>query len=306
MLYILHGADTYRSRAKLQNILDRFSTQTDSKSRLFSIEAEYADPEQLKELIAAHSLFGGTLVIIGRQLLGDPAWATMALELLPALAASPNLFFFLEKELEPQLIDQLKAHAKEIQEFRPLPAPALRRWLAERARTSNIAVSRQDIDTLIQKYGADLFALEQALATLRETKDNMQSARTVVAANLFTAVDAIFEGTSRRAWVALQDFFYRGGSAEELFWKLMWQAKNIIIMKQLSDAGLDAASESGLHPFVAKKSLRFGERLECAALCAWWEELIGSLHDSRLAGNDMRAVIERAVFRLHPARAPQR
>lgn len=303
MLYLLHGPDTYRSRAKLRSILERFSAKPDHAPRLFSIDAEDFDVERMKELIASRSLFGDALVVVARQLLEDPARAETVFGLLPALAESPNLFFFAEGELERQCVDRVKAYARETQEFRPLSAPALRRWVADRARVARTAVSRRDIDTLIQEHGADLFALEQALAVASESEGDVRFVRAANTDDVFAACDAIFEGPGRRAWVALEDFFYRGGSAEELFWKLVWQAKNIVLVKRLSVAGRNAASESELHPFVAKKSLRFGAKFEYAALSGWWEELIGSLHDSRLAGNDMRAVVERAAFRLHRAKA---
>ena len=302
MLYLLHGADTYRSRAKLRTILGRFSTQPDYKSRLFSIEAEYFDIEQFKELIAARPLFGNTFVVVARQLLGNSELKAAVCDMLPALAASGNLFFFLEGELERQTVERFKMHAAEIQEFRPLSSPAIRRWLAERALAGKIAVSRQDIDMLVREHGADLFALEQALAMFTDTGNNARDAHTIAGANdIFAAADAIFGGTRCHAWVALQDFFYRGGSAEELFWKLIWQVKNIVIVKQITGVGRNTASESGLHPFVAKKSLRLGAKFECAMLSRWWEELIGSWHDSRIGGSDLRTVIERAGFRLHPA-----
>lgn len=306
MLYVLYGADTYRSRAKLQNILQRFSIQPDYKSRLFSIEAEYFDPEQLKELVGTRPLFGGTIVVVGRQLLDDPARETAVCEMLPAIAASSNLFFFLEGELKQRVVNQLKAHAKEIQEFPPLPLPSLRRWLAKRAQALNIAVPRHGADMLIQKYGADLFALEQALTTIGGQEDNRQNPRVTAGdTNLFTVTDAIFGGTRRRAWIALQNFLCRGGSAEELFWKFMWQVKNIIVVKQLSDAGRDAILESGLHSFVAKKCLRLGAKFEYAALYSWWEELINLWRESRIGKYDLRVVVERAVFRLHSQKPQQ-
>ena len=74
---------------------------------------------------------------------------------------------------------------------------------------------------------------------------------------LFQITDAFSERKPRLAWLLLQKAAMNGINEEEIFWKIFWQLKNLIILKNYQ--GLPAAAiakKAKMHPFVLQKNLR--------------------------------------------------
>src|SRR4051812_8548203 len=70
--------------------------------------------------------------------------------------------------------------------------------------------------------------------------------------NIFELTDAIGARMKREAWVIYERALASGMSAEEIFWRVMWGVKALLLTERT-----ESAEESGLNPFVYRKSKSF-------------------------------------------------
>lgn len=74
---------------------------------------------------------------------------------------------------------------------------------------------------------------------------------------IFEFTDAFSRKLKRQSWLALQKAVLSGIDEEEIFWKLVWQVKNLIILKNLESAPDKTAYKNiGIHPYVIEKTLK--------------------------------------------------
>ena len=74
--------------------------------------------------------------------------------------------------------------------------------------------------------------------------------------NPFPLCDAFAARDRKRLWTLFRRAAARGVSAEEIFWKLWWQAKIMAALKSAREEGAKNPAEfAGVHPFAAKKAL---------------------------------------------------
>lgn len=96
--------------------------------------------------------------------------------------------------------------------------------------------------------------------------------------NLFALTDALGARDRANTWLIYQRALLAGVSAEEMFWKLVWQVKNMLLVS----AGGEIKS---LKPFVIQKAKQFSvnfSRLELANLSS---KLVSLWHETKREEN---------------------
>ena len=83
----------------------------------------------------------------------------------------------------------------------------------------------------------------------------------IPAYNPFAVCDAFAEKNKAKAWTIYQQALKQGIPAEEVFFKILWQIKNLLMVKKLASAGVaNIAKETGLHAFVAGKAIKAAQK----------------------------------------------
>lgn len=117
--------------------------------------------------------------------------------------------------------------------------------------------------------------------------------------NIFALCDAFAERNRRRAWILYQRALMSGMTAEEVFWKLVWQVKNLLVVKNsLFDSPLTAVKATGWHPFVAKKNFQAVGNFTEEELKNYSRRLVGLYHDCRFGLDDFSLGVERFILKL--------
>lgn len=117
--------------------------------------------------------------------------------------------------------------------------------------------------------------------------------------NPFPICDAFAAKDKKRLWTLFQRALLGGVPPEDIFWKIWWQMKNLLLVKSLSDAGdKNLAKASGLHPFVAKKTFSALRNFTGEELAACSSRLVELCRDSRNGGEDMSTGLEKFFLSL--------
>ena len=141
-------------------------------------------------------------------------------------------------------------------------------------------------------YGKNLFG-DVVNVGLIEPKEEEIIEKAGKEFNVFPLTDAIGEKDKRKAWVVYEQALASGMVADEIFWRVMWGVKSLLLSAKTS-----SAEESGLNPFVYKKSKSFLVNWKVGEL----EDLSGSLvvgyHNARRGIGEMETMIEKILLSL--------
>ncbi len=107
---------------------------------------------------------------------------------------------------------------------------------------------------------------------------------------IFQITDSFSSRQKERTWLLCEEAFMDGIPVEDVFWKIFWQVKNILAVK---DGG-----GAGLHPFVYKKAEKASSNFSAEELGGFSEEMVALYHENRLGRADMETGLEKIVLRL--------
>ena len=115
--------------------------------------------------------------------------------------------------------------------------------------------------------------------------------------NPFLICDAVGEKNKKKAWLLFQDALLKGVPAEEVFWKIWWQAKMMLTVKIVSESEVkNLEKESGLHPFVVKKNLGFLKNFNFKELDDLSWKLVELYHNTRRGLADFEIGLEKILI----------
>ncbi|MDE2188286.1 MAG: hypothetical protein KGJ35_00950 [Patescibacteria group bacterium] len=116
MIYLLHGADTTKSRAKMHELSDSLKKKKPDAA-YFKMDAEHWNQAELEEYCGGQGLFENKFIIVLDHLLDDEEISPVLFDQIEVIAASPNVFIILEGKLTKDILKKFEKHAEKIQEF---------------------------------------------------------------------------------------------------------------------------------------------------------------------------------------------
>jgi len=132
----------------------------------------------------------------------------------------------------------------------------------------------------IEKAGAKTFEFEAEDTVLRPA-----------AFNIFKLTDALGERARQKLWLLYEEALARGLAPEEVFWKLVWQTKMMLLIQKSGGNRLVSVK-----PFVAIKARRFLRNFKEEELTALSGALVALWHDSRRGLTDFEVGLERLIL----------
>lgn len=112
--------------------------------------------------------------------------------------------------------------------------------------------------------------------------------------NIFALTEALGNRDRRRLWILMQQALFAGVAAEEIFWKLVWQTKMILVVAKAKGRELKTVK-----PFVAGKSLRFAKNYSERELEALSGNLVALWHESKQENPiDFEVGLERLILNI--------
>lgn len=296
MIIFLYGLDTYRSRQKLNAIINRYKSIHKSGLALTKFEQENFDLEEFRKKLRTISMFNEKKLIVLEGLLGNFEDKQILLKLKDT---EDVIVVFWEQKPDKgsNLFKWLKGNVQ-CQEFKPLEISGLRRWAEKRLRTANCKITPEAKEKLIFFIGSDLWRASNEIEKLIAFKKQEEiTARDVgllvsplIDLNIFETIDALAKGTRARALELIWKHLSGGSDPLYLFSMILWQFRNLI--KVSSGPGAD------LHPFVVKKSTFLARRFTQERLKIIYEYLLDMDLGIKTGRIDPRVALDMLVMEI--------
>lgn len=111
--------------------------------------------------------------------------------------------------------------------------------------------------------------------------------------NIFSLTDAIGARKKREAWMFYQKALASGMSAEEIFYKIFWQVKTMLLASRTKNAG-----EADMKDFPYNKAKSFLKNFSTHELQGLSANLVIGYHEIRRGKEEMETFIEKFVLGL--------
>lgn len=111
--------------------------------------------------------------------------------------------------------------------------------------------------------------------------------------NTFAFTDAIGERKKKDAWVLYEKALASGQVAEQLFYKVMWLLKTMLLAQKCA-----TAEEAKLNPFVYRKSKGFLKNYKPGEIEKLSQELVEGYHKARRGEGEIETLVEKVLLKL--------
>lgn len=111
--------------------------------------------------------------------------------------------------------------------------------------------------------------------------------------NIFTLTDALGARDKKRAWIIYQQALAAGLSAEEVFFKLFWQVKTMLMT-----ARTKSVTETDMKEFPYSKAKSFLKNFKPGELEKLSEDLVIGYHQARRGEGEIETLVEKILLGL--------
>jgi DNA polymerase-3 subunit delta len=278
MIIFLYGADTFRSRQKLNEIIEHYRKIHKSGLNLRSIDLCESDFREFRDDARTISMFDEKKLVVLKNSSANSSFQEDFLENSKYFLNSEDIFVFLEEEV-PKSNRFFKFLGKKTksQEFKILEGAHLKNWVKKEFNKYGAKIEIGALDELIKFAGNDLWNMEneiKKLASFRNGKiikkeDVAILIKPKIETDIFETVDAISSRDKKRALELLHKHLEKGDSPLYLLSMINFQFRNLLIIKDLIEKGrpyYTFQKTTGLHPFVIRKSYDQARRFSFAEL----------------------------------------
>ncbi len=271
MIYLLYGPDTFRARAKLSSIRDKFLVSQPAFNFIHKSGSEINSADELLRLLESATLLGGKRLVVLTDLmsLGE-------IEVKDALAKAvkgglpDDLVIVLQENFDfdkRQSLFKLLNQPKTSQFFGFLTGAELFRFAKELALIKELNIEASLLREVLVITGSDLWRLNNELTKLASYAKTHPLSSTVVwefvsadlSDNLFALMDAVAHHNPSAVNRLFGDLVNRGEDPAGLLPILSFQIRNLILIKHLSAQKLSSSEiirVTGLHPYAVSSTLR--------------------------------------------------
>ncbi len=271
MILFLFGADAFRSRQKLNEIVAKFKLTDKGGLNLVTLDMSEKKLADFNKVIGAMPFLAPSRLVIVKNLLAESDVKTQE-DVLTALEqkkvpATTDVVFFEYQPVDKRLkaFKGLKKLAKS-QEFAGLSEYELAGWIKGEVRQRRGRIVARAADRLAALAGTDLWRISTELDKLLsycrgreiEVKDVELLVKADLDENIFHLVDAIGQGDCKNALKLLHENLALGKNEQYLLAMIAFQFRNLAQVVPLKEKGMsvdEMKRELGMHPFVIRKTM---------------------------------------------------
>lgn len=280
MIIFLYGLDTYRSRKKLNEIIEHYKKIHRSGLNLKFLDLKEKSFENLKEEIQTIPMLAEKKLLIFRNASLNKNFKKEFLKNIKKFADSKEIFLFYEEKelLFDDFFESLKKFGKS-QEFKPLEEWQLRTWLKKEFQKLKVEVEEKAIDKLVEFVGSDLWRMENEIKKIIDYKKGSDLKIKVedieilvkpkIETDIFKTIDAIASKDKKKALKLLKTHLEKGEKVPYLLSMIRYQFRNLLMIKDLVERKTPfytLPQKTQLNPFVVKKSFELVKKFEISEL----------------------------------------
>ena len=111
--------------------------------------------------------------------------------------------------------------------------------------------------------------------------------------NIFALTDAVGARDKKKAWIIYQKALLAGLSPEEIFYKLVWQVKSLLLA-----AKTKSAAEADMKSFPYSKAKGYLKNFKTEEFESLSEDLVTSYVKTRQGEGEIETLVEKILLRL--------
>jgi len=168
MILFLYGPDTYRSRQKLNEIIEHYKKVHKSGLNLKYFDDENLNFQDFKDEVRQTSMFAEKKLIILAEAFPNSEFKEKFLKGAKIFRDAEDVILFYETGQIPEkdsLFDFLIKQAK-CQEFKPLEGQRLRNWIKKEFEKYQTGIENKALDKLIEFVGSNLWQMSNEIRKL--------------------------------------------------------------------------------------------------------------------------------------------
>jgi DNA polymerase-3 subunit delta len=278
MIIFLYGPDTYRSRQKLNEIVEHYKKIHKSGLNLKIFDLKEKNFENFKEEIQSLPMLAERKLIVLKNASLNKDFREKFLKGIRSFSNSKEIILFYEEGEIPEDIffNSLKKFGK-FQEFKLLENWQLRNWLLKELANYRVKIEKMALEKLIEFVGNDLWRMENEIKKIVAFKNkgeiNLKDVETLIRPkieiDIFRTIDAIASKNKKIALKLIKAHLERGEKVSYLFSMIKYQFRNLLVIKDLIERKIPFyrfSEETKLHPFVIKKSIELARKFELSKL----------------------------------------
>jgi len=274
MIYLIFGEDTFRSKLKLKEIIEKYKKRysTALNVRFFDFNENSFDDFDLD--FKASQLFFEKKLFVLKGITDNLEFQKKILKEIEKYEKSPHLLiFFVEGNVSKNtFFEELKKRGQ-FQEFKPLNEVALETWAINEFKKYGVFVERGVVEKLISLIGNDLWRFSEEIKKLvcfcekrtikKSDVDSLVKERLEL--NVFKTIEAISFKDKKLAFKLLNLQIKNGEKEETLFALIKYQFRNLIQIKDLilrGDTIYQLKMKLNLHPFILNKLVKIASKFQ--------------------------------------------
>lgn len=311
MLIFLYGPDTYRSRQKLNGLVEQYKKVNRGALNLKYFDFEKDDFKIVKEEFQQPSMFQEKKLLIFKNAFSNAEFREEFLknkESFSGFWADKNntIIFYEEGEVNKnsRLLNFLQKEAK-CQKFEHLTGEKLKNWLMKEFKNLGGEIKDAALNKLVEFAGDDSWRLSNEINKLVnykaglavEEKDVELLVSPRIETDIFQTIDCLAQKNKKEALKMLHRHLENGDSPFYILSMINFQFRNLLIIKSLSQkypSFYPIAKVSGLHPFVVKKGYFLAQKFKLDELKKIYQKIFEI--DSKIKTGRMEPVAALDLF----------
>jgi DNA polymerase III subunit delta len=261
MIYFLYGSDTYRSRGKLKELVQKNSDGFNVQK----IDGSKISTDELNKNIATNDLFSQKKFLIVEGVASKDSKAKEdVVDFLRNLEFDNSSFLiFYDAQVDKRSVTfkVLNKKADEAYAFDELKPAEMDIWLQNQIKHIGLNINNENFKKLAISLGSDTWLAIGELGKLKAYKGNEEVlyedidllVRGKLDDDIFKLTDMIVNNNKKEAVKLLKDQLELGSNEIYLLTMIVRQFRILIQLKSVNS--FDAAKILKLHPFVVQKSL---------------------------------------------------
>jgi len=273
MIIFLYGPDTYRSRQKLNEIIEHYKKIHKSGLNLKYFDLQKSSYQDFKDEIQQVSMFKEKKLLVLKNIFSNPDFKIKFLEQGKNFVKSDDIILIYEenKISESDSFSKFLKKEGKSQEFKLLEDYRLKNWVKKEFDNCQTEIDSKALGRLIDYVGNNLWQMANEIKKLvsYKKKGKIEAAdikllvRPKIETDIFKTIDALAEKKKNLALNLIHNHLEKGDTPLYLLAMINFQFRNLLAIKDLIEKNTPYSriiNQSNLHPFIVKKIFQQAKR----------------------------------------------
>ena len=272
MIIFLYGPDTYRSRQKLNEIVEHYKKIHKSGLDLKLLDLKEKDFQDFKNEAQIASMFSEKKLLVLKNAFENFDFKEKISAEIEKFAKSEEVILFYEEEIKKDKFFQTLKKFSEYQEFQLLDGERLKNWVKKEFKKYQAKIDSAVLEKLIEFVGNDLWQMANEIKKLVSYKlkcpnpeisqrDIELLVKPKIENDIFKTIDAIASKNKKQALDLIHKHLEKGDTPLYLLSMINFQFRNLLIVKsqelrrKFYAGDVRVLTEKlKMHPYVIQKS----------------------------------------------------